>query len=89
MGERQDVLAARFRGQYPRRIQREVRLALSLNDASAPREVVERLVVVADQFGLAVSDPPQPLPWASLEDIHLICWVAINPGIVPSGGSSV
>lgn len=79
LGDLQDVLAARFRGQYPRRIQREVRAVLSLSVDSEPRAIVERLVEVADQYGLAVADPPQPLPWASLEDIHLICWVAINP----------
>ncbi|MCF7547353.1 SNF2-related protein [Pseudonocardia sp. WMMC193] len=79
LGEQQDSLTARLRGQYPVRILRAVREALRTSGEMSPMDVVRRLSDVADRFGLTIPEPPKPLPYAELEDIDLVCWVAINP----------
>lgn len=79
LGERQDDLASRLKAPYTNRVQRAVRGALSHADHGTPRETVERIATVADDYGLSIPEPPVPLPPANLEDIYLVCWIAIVP----------
>lgn len=77
LGDRQDQLASRLKAPYTTRVQKAVRRALTAE--TAPRETVEAIVDVADEYGLTVPQPPVPLPPASQEDIYLVCWTAIFP----------
>jgi len=79
LGDRQDDLAARLKAPYTTRIQRVVRGALSPVNLGTPREIVERIATVADEYGLSIPEPPVPLPPANLDDIYLVCWMAIVP----------
>lgn len=87
LGDKQDELAARLRGQYPSRIQRAVRVVLNSAPAKHPSQIVNDIAQLADDYGLATPEPPTPRPWAGPDDVHLICWTAINPttstGLVP------
>lgn len=79
IGDKQDELAARLRGQYPTRVQRAVRAVLYPGDSRSPGDVVRELARVADDYGLTIPEPPTPRPWAGVDDVHLVCWTAINP----------
>ncbi|GAA1150757.1 SNF2-related protein [Nocardioides aquiterrae] len=79
LGERQDDLANRLKAPYTNRVQRAVRAALQHAEHGTPRETVERILAVADDYGLSVPEPPTPLPPAQADDIYLVCWTAIIP----------
>ena len=77
LGERQDELASRLKTPYTTRVQRAVRLVLTRAETHTPRETVESIAEVANEYGLTIPHPPVPLPPASPEDIYLVCWTAI------------
>lgn len=77
LGETQDTLVERLRSPYTLREQRALRAAL-LSEAPA-RQMVEKIAVIADEYGMVKPAPPEPLPPISEDDIHLICWIAIVP----------
>lgn len=79
LGERQDELAARLKAPYTTRVQRAVRAALMHAEIETPRQIVERIAAVANEYGLTIPQPPVPLPPANLDDIYLVCWAAIMP----------
>ncbi|QQQ77407.1 helicase [Saccharothrix sp. 6-C] len=86
LGEQQDDLASRLKAPYTNRVQRAVRAALGHAENGTPRESVERIAAVADDYGLSIPEPPVPLPPADLEDIHLVCWIAITPDLEVARG---
>jgi superfamily II DNA or RNA helicase len=61
---------------YPERILRQVRDALALDTdevrATALNELRTRLALIAPPV-------PQPLPVINIDDVHLVCWMAIVP----------
>ncbi len=62
---------------YPERIQRQVREAMRSSE-----DPVERATAIAmrvDELGLEPSPPPEPLPVVDEHDVHLVCWLAIDP----------
>jgi hypothetical protein len=78
LADRQDDLTARLEAPYAPRIQRAIRELL--NDGTlTERDKATRLLAVADHLGLVRQPAPQPLPSIDLDDIHLICWIAILP----------
>jgi len=71
---------------WPRREQTELRKIFnqSEHDASKPRTILsEELVEYILATGLEPSQIPPPLPEISLDDIKLMCWMAIEPEIAP------
>ena len=73
--EEVDALVERLRAPYPERLLRPVRKALN---QGSPKEQVAALVDLADQLGFTPSTRAQPLPPVNEDDIHLLCWIAIE-----------
>jgi hypothetical protein len=73
----QDELVERIEIPYPQHIRRSVGATLAAG--GSPRDIVDRLATLADEFSLASSPGPEPLPVIASEDVHLVCWVAIQP----------
>ncbi len=62
---------------YGARIERALRGALRSSDDPA-----RQAVAVAEEvkrLGLSPSPAPEPLPLIEIEDVHLVCWLAIMP----------
>jgi hypothetical protein len=87
LGDRQDDLIARLEAPYAARIQRAIRDLL--NDGTlTDRDKASQLLTLADHLGLVRQPTPQPLPAIDSDDIHLVCWTVILPGIgVPAVGN--
>ena len=64
---------------YPPRIQGAIRQALSGDDPNDQRAA--RVATEITRLGLQPASPPQPLPFISIEDVHLVCWQAITPAL--------
>ena len=75
--EQADALVDRLEDAYPERIQRQIRDAMRSSE-----DPVERATAIAmrvDELGLEPSPPPEPLPVVDEHDVHLVCWLAIDP----------
>ena len=71
---------------WPRREQTELRKIFnqSVNDVTVPKVTLsENLVEYIHSTGLEPSQIPPPLPEITLDDIKLMCWMAIEPEITP------
>ena len=62
---------------YGPRIERSIREAMKSADDAAQQAAA--VAQVAKELGLTPSPPPQPLPIIGLDDVHLVCWMAIVP----------
>ena len=82
LGEAQDNLAARLKAPYPNRVQRQIRDILTGRDSTDDGKV-EALYDIVNRLGLTPPPPVQPLPPITADDIHLICWTAITPAVIP------
>lgn len=47
------------------------------SDASE-QERADRFLELADEFGLQPAPARQPLPAIHLDDVHLVCWLAVS-----------
>jgi hypothetical protein len=74
--EQADALVDRLEDAYPERIQRQIRDAMRSSDD--PVEQATAIAVRVDELGLEPSPPPEPLPVIDEEDVHLVCWLAID-----------
>ncbi|MGH8923855.1 MAG: hypothetical protein ACRDWA_04320 [Acidimicrobiia bacterium] len=63
---------------YPPRVQKVIGDAMRSSDT--PRQAAEAVVKAAIDQGLEPMPPPEPLPVISLDDIHLVFWMAIVTG---------
>lgn len=63
---------------WPERVVRLIRAALGTNQT--PVDQVRLVNQTATELGLEPSPPPEPLPEITADDVHLVCWLAINPG---------
>jgi len=83
LGQRElDRLCDAIEAPYGNRIQRLIRDALD-----SDRPVVEQargVVRVVTELGLEPAPAPEPLPVIELEDVHLVCWLAIVDGRSPA-----
>jgi hypothetical protein len=75
--EQADGLVDRLEDAYPERIQREIRDAM--RSSEDPVEQATAIAVRVDELGLEPSPPPEPLPVIDEDDVHLVCWLAIDP----------
>ena len=73
----QQELAERLSGRWGFDVRRAVRQVLN-DESSTARNKVERLIVLADEFGLGVPKPTEPLPVISKEEVRLIAWMAVS-----------
>ena len=72
-----DRLVDALKAPYPERI-RAVFRALLRTDAP-PERKARRIAEEAQRLGLEPSPPPEPLTPITIDDIHLVCWMAIMP----------
>lgn len=63
---------------YGTRIQRVIREAM--RSSESPVEQARAVVEAAQDLGLEPAPAPEPLPVIALEDVNLVCWMAIVPG---------
>ena len=74
--EQADALVDRLEDAYPERIQRQIRDAMRSSE-----DPIEQAAAIAAgrELGLEPSPPPEPLPVITEDDVHLVCWLAIDP----------
>ena len=60
---------------YGKRIERLIREAIQA--AENPAEQARAVVAKVRELGLQPAPAPEPLPVIELEDVHLICWLAV------------
>ena len=44
-----------------------------------PTQQVQNILQVIRDLGLQPYTPPKPLPEISADDVHLVCWLALEP----------
>ena len=74
--EASEKLINALQAPYPERIVRLIRSVLSTN--AAPEEIVRLIEKTVSDLGLEPTPPPTPLPEITSEDVHLICWIALE-----------
>ncbi|MFC8307710.1 helicase-related protein [Streptomyces olivaceus] len=79
LGQDQDVLKSCLQAPYSPRILRSFRQVL--HEPGTDRRIVDRIAELADRLGLAPQAAPEPLPAITAEDVHLVCWLFLVPGI--------
>ncbi len=75
--EQADALVDRLEDAYPERIQRQIRDAM--RSSEDPVEQAAAIAARADELGIEPSPAPEPLPVITQDDVHLVCWLAIDP----------
>ena len=60
---------------YPERVVRTFRAAMAADDHA---EQAANVLGVVRSLGLEPYTPPQPLPEITLDDVHLVCWLALT-----------
>jgi hypothetical protein len=78
LGDAQDTLIKKLRGQYAERIRREIRGVLRGNHL-ADEQKVDKLKLAVETLGLTVPLAPMPLELIDIDDVHLVCWTLILP----------
>jgi superfamily II DNA or RNA helicase len=78
LGDGQDLLVARLNQAMEPRIQRAIRAILDSGDDEAV--VVTELAKAADDLRITAPQQIKPYPEIDLEDVRLICWIAVHPG---------
>lgn len=73
----QQELAERLSGRWGFDVKKAVRQVLN-DESSTPRNKVEHLIVLADEFGLSIPKPAEPLPVISKEEVRLVSWMAVS-----------
>lgn len=86
LGEAQDTLIKKLRGQYAERIRREIRGVLRGTHLTDVQKV-DKLKSAVENLGLTVPLAPTPLELIDIDDVHLVCWTMILP--TTSGKESV
>jgi superfamily II DNA or RNA helicase len=81
--EQADALVDRLEDAYPERIQRQIREAMRSSDD--PIEQATAVAEKVEELGLEPSPAPEPLPAITQDDVHLVCWIAIDPSFSGEG----
>ena len=61
---------------YPQRTIRT--FGAALKSSGDPRRQTQAVLDVIDKLGLEPYIPPRPLPEITIDDIHLVCWMALT-----------
>jgi|1186.fasta_scaffold1085092_1 hypothetical protein len=78
-----DELVARLNGNYNQRTQAAFRGVMRADTPEQDR--ADRIAELANEFGLQPAPPPQPLPAINVDDVHLVCWLAVSSADGSSG----
>ena len=49
-----------------------------MSTSTEPAEQVQHILQVIRDLGLQPYTPPKPLPEISADDVHLVCWLAVD-----------
>jgi hypothetical protein len=80
LGIAQQSLIAKLSGKWPKAVVDAVR-AIVRNEELLPAEKVVQLDELATDLGLQIPTAPQPLPSVRIDDIRVVCWMAVTPKI--------
>lgn len=86
LGNWQNELIDRLEAPHAPRIQRIVNGILGLTD-KAPSQRVDELASLARRNNLTPYKAPEPKPFITPDDVHLICWSAITPTAIVQDSS--
>lgn len=67
---------------YPERVVKQFRRTLASSED--PMEQVNQIAQLVTELGLEPASPPEPLPEIEGDDVHLLCWLAIEPSSTDS-----
>jgi len=85
LGEDQADLSARLNGKWERSIVRAVREILRNEDLTETAKVTELHKFVTEK-GLPLPERAQPLPPVRIDDVRVVCWMAVTPANVGAVG---
>jgi hypothetical protein len=71
-----DRLCDSIEAPYGKRIENLIRTAI--RSSASPLEQAREVVATVEELGLEPAPVPDPLPVIDLEDIHLVCWLAVE-----------
>jgi hypothetical protein len=78
LGVGQQTLIAKLSGKWNKAVVDAVR-AIVRNEELLPAEKVIQLDALATEMGLQIPAAPQPLPSVRIDDIRVVCWMAVTP----------
>jgi hypothetical protein len=70
-----DRLCDAIEAPYGKRIESLIRVAI--RSSESPLEQAREVIACVRELGLEPAPAPTPLPVIDLEDVHLVCWLAI------------
>jgi hypothetical protein len=82
LGAEQDRLAERFGQHLEERNLKLVREAVAAAEG-APQAGVEALKALANALRLPIPVPVEPKPGIELDDVRVLCWVAVDGRVAP------
>jgi hypothetical protein len=80
--EAQDLLMAKLNGRWGTSVVKAVR-SIVRDEKLTGKKKVEALAAFVTEVGLSLPEQPQPLKAVRLEDIRVVCWMAVVPGDSP------
>jgi hypothetical protein len=90
LGELQGDLIARLNGRWERAIVRSVREIIRRDDLTN-RDKADKLLEFVTETGLPIPEAAKALPPVRIDDIRVVCWMAVSPAaahalVAPGGG---
>jgi hypothetical protein len=79
LGAEQNPLLQKLNAKWEKEIVDEVRKIVRSDKAN--REKLEELHAYVQAQGLRAPDPVKPLPPIAIEDIRVVCWIAVSPNL--------
>jgi hypothetical protein len=76
--EQQDLLMAKLNGRWSNSVVKAVR-SIIRNEEMSKKKQIEALATFVAEVGLSLPEQPQPLKPVRLDDIRVICWMAVVP----------
>jgi hypothetical protein len=84
-GEQLYPLLDAIEAPYDNRTQRMMRAAI--NRSNIPQQQAQAIVDLVDELALEPPAPVEPLPEIDLDDVHLVCWMALCPRDTGAAGA--
>ena len=75
--ERIDAAMNALSAPLPERTARSIRAAMQ--GSENPADQAAKIMEVVETLGLPPYAPPEPLPFITADDVHLVCWQALTP----------
>jgi hypothetical protein len=59
----------------------------AINRSNIPQQQAQAIVDLVDELALEPPAPVEPLPEIDLDDVHLVCWMALCPRDTGAAGA--